>query len=88
METWRRQHEMSPVSAKCEGNVWIQCACVFVFVRSVRREMEEEVGQMQQTIQDMERSCDPLYAPCDPDPAHSPVCRNLTRKQGYLYIRK
>uniref|UniRef100_A0A671XA36 DCC-interacting protein 13-alpha n=1 Tax=Sparus aurata TaxID=8175 RepID=A0A671XA36_SPAAU len=56
-------------------------------VQNVRREMEEEVGQMQQTIQDMERSCDPLYAPCDPDPAHSPVCRNLTRKQGYLYIR-
>uniref|UniRef100_A0A4W6FV63 Adaptor protein, phosphotyrosine interaction, PH domain and leucine zipper containing 1 n=1 Tax=Lates calcarifer TaxID=8187 RepID=A0A4W6FV63_LATCA len=52
-----------------------------------RREMEEEVGQMQQTIQQMERSCDSLYAPCDPDPAHSPVCRNLTRKQGYLYIR-
>uniref|UniRef100_A0A8C6WNX1 HESX homeobox 1 n=1 Tax=Neogobius melanostomus TaxID=47308 RepID=A0A8C6WNX1_9GOBI len=57
-------------------------------VQNVRREMEEEVGQMQQTIQDMERSCDPLYAPCDPDPAHSPLCRNLTRKQGYLYIRK
>ncbi|XP_073326268.1 DCC-interacting protein 13-alpha [Pagrus major] len=56
-------------------------------VQNVRREMEEEVGQMQQTISDMERSCDPLYAPCDPDPAHSPVCRNLTRKQGYLYIR-
>uniref|UniRef100_A0A8C7ZJF0 DCC-interacting protein 13-alpha n=1 Tax=Oryzias sinensis TaxID=183150 RepID=A0A8C7ZJF0_9TELE len=56
-------------------------------VQNVRREMEEEVGQMQQTIQQMERSCDPLYAPCDPDPAHSPVCRNLTRKQGYLYIR-
>ncbi|XP_068170611.1 DCC-interacting protein 13-alpha [Antennarius striatus] len=56
-------------------------------VQNVRREMEEEVGQMQQTIQDLERSCDSLYAPCDPDPAHSPVCRNLTRKQGYLYIR-
>ncbi|KAK7899412.1 hypothetical protein WMY93_020265 [Mugilogobius chulae] len=41
-------------------------------VQNVRREMEEEVGQMQQTIQEMERSCDPLYAPCDPDPAHSP----------------
>ncbi|MEQ2313012.1 DCC-interacting protein 13-alpha [Ameca splendens] len=49
--------------------------------------MEEELGQMQQTIQEMENSCDPLYAPCDPDPTHSPVCRNLTRKQGYLYIR-
>ncbi|XP_063329844.1 DCC-interacting protein 13-alpha isoform X1 [Pelmatolapia mariae] len=56
-------------------------------VQNVRREMEEEVGQMQQTIQEMERACDALYAPCDPDPAHSPVCRHLTRKQGYLYIR-
>uniref|UniRef100_A0A1A7W876 Adaptor protein, phosphotyrosine interaction, PH domain and leucine zipper containing 1 n=1 Tax=Iconisemion striatum TaxID=60296 RepID=A0A1A7W876_9TELE len=56
-------------------------------VQNVRREMEEEVGQMQQTIQQMERSCDPLYTPCDPDPAHSPVIRSLTRKQGYLYIR-
>ncbi|XP_015256210.1 PREDICTED: DCC-interacting protein 13-alpha [Cyprinodon variegatus] len=56
-------------------------------VQNVRREMEEEVGQMQQTIQQMERSCDALYAPCDPDPAHSPVCRSLTRKQGYLFIR-
>uniref|UniRef100_A0A3B5ASC2 Adaptor protein, phosphotyrosine interacting with PH domain and leucine zipper 1 n=1 Tax=Stegastes partitus TaxID=144197 RepID=A0A3B5ASC2_9TELE len=56
-------------------------------VQNVRREMEEEVGQMQQTIQQMERSCDPLYVPCDPDPAHSPVCRSLTRKQGYLHIR-
>ncbi|KAM9859840.1 DCC-interacting protein 13-alpha-like [Aulostomus maculatus] len=56
-------------------------------VQNVRREMEEEIGQMQQTIQQMETSCDPLYAPCDPDPVHSPVCRNLTRKQGYLYIR-
>ncbi|XP_074493700.1 DCC-interacting protein 13-alpha [Sebastes fasciatus] len=56
-------------------------------VQNVRREMEVEVGQMQETILEMERTCDPLYAPCDPDPAHSPVCRNLTRKQGYLYIR-
>ncbi|XP_029007350.1 DCC-interacting protein 13-alpha isoform X2 [Betta splendens] len=56
-------------------------------VQNVRREMEDEVGQMQQTIEQMERSCDPLYVPCDPDPAHSPVCRNLTRKQGYLHIR-
>ncbi|XP_041835522.1 DCC-interacting protein 13-alpha [Melanotaenia boesemani] len=56
-------------------------------VQNVRREMEEEVGQMQETIQQMEQSCDPLYAPCDPDPTHSPVCRSLTRKQGYLYIR-
>uniref|UniRef100_A0A3Q4BFM2 PID domain-containing protein n=1 Tax=Mola mola TaxID=94237 RepID=A0A3Q4BFM2_MOLML len=57
------------------------------FLSTIGTSMEEEVGQMQQTIQDMERSCDALYAPCDPDPAHSPVCRNLTRKQGYLYIR-
>ncbi|KAI4826822.1 hypothetical protein KUCAC02_030253 [Chaenocephalus aceratus] len=56
-------------------------------VQNVRREMETEVGQMHETIQEMERSCDPLYVPCDPDPAHSPVCRNLTRKQGYLHIR-
>ncbi|KAK2861666.1 hypothetical protein Q5P01_001199 [Channa striata] len=56
-------------------------------VQNVRREMEEEVRQMQQTIQQLETSCDTLYAPCDPDPAHTPVCRNLTRKQGYLYIR-
>ncbi|AWP02267.1 hypothetical protein SMAX5B_001081 [Scophthalmus maximus] len=56
-------------------------------VQNVRREMEDEVGQMQQTIQQMETSCDSLYAPCDPDPTHSPVCRNLTRKQGYLFIR-
>ncbi|XP_056128751.1 DCC-interacting protein 13-alpha [Lampris incognitus] len=56
-------------------------------VQNVRREMEGEVGAMQQTIQQIERSCDPLYAPCDPDPAHTPVCRNLTRKQGYLYTR-
>uniref|UniRef100_H3DLR9 Adaptor protein, phosphotyrosine interaction, PH domain and leucine zipper containing 1 n=1 Tax=Tetraodon nigroviridis TaxID=99883 RepID=H3DLR9_TETNG len=51
------------------------------------REMEEEVRQMQQTIQDMERSCDPLYAPYEPDQNLSPVCRNLTQKQGYLHIR-
>uniref|UniRef100_A0A8C2WBK7 Adaptor protein, phosphotyrosine interaction, PH domain and leucine zipper containing 1 n=1 Tax=Cyclopterus lumpus TaxID=8103 RepID=A0A8C2WBK7_CYCLU len=56
-------------------------------VQNVRREMEQEVGQMQETILEMERSCDQLYAPCDPDPAHTPVCRNLTRKQGYLAIR-
>ncbi|XP_034725368.1 DCC-interacting protein 13-alpha [Etheostoma cragini] len=56
-------------------------------VQNVRREMEAEVGQMQETIQEMERSCDGLYTPCDSDPAHSPVCRNLTRKQGYLHIR-
>ncbi|CAG11828.1 unnamed protein product, partial [Tetraodon nigroviridis] len=42
---------------------------------------------MQQTIQDMERSCDPLYAPYEPDQNLSPVCRNLTQKQGYLHIR-
>ncbi|XP_062264887.1 DCC-interacting protein 13-alpha [Platichthys flesus] len=56
-------------------------------VQNVRREMEAEVGQMQQSIQQIETSCDTLYAPCDPDPALAPVCRNLTRKQGYLYIR-
>lgn len=50
--------------------------------------MEEEVGHMQQTIEQMEKSCDHLYAPCDPDPLHSPVCRNLTQRQGYLYVRK
>uniref|UniRef100_H2S0I4 Adaptor protein, phosphotyrosine interaction, PH domain and leucine zipper containing 1 n=1 Tax=Takifugu rubripes TaxID=31033 RepID=H2S0I4_TAKRU len=55
--------------------------------QNVRQEMEEEVRQMQETIQDMERSCDLLYAPYEPDPNHSPVCRNLTQKQGYLYIR-
>lgn len=60
------------------------CVCVC----SVRQEMEEEVRQMQETIQDMERSCDLVYAPYEPDPNHSPVCRNLTQKQGYLYIRK
>uniref|UniRef100_H3CMY2 Adaptor protein, phosphotyrosine interaction, PH domain and leucine zipper containing 1 n=1 Tax=Tetraodon nigroviridis TaxID=99883 RepID=H3CMY2_TETNG len=54
---------------------------------SVQKEMEEEVRQMQQTIQDMERSCDPLYAPYEPDQNLSPVCRNLTQKQGYLHIR-
>lgn len=62
--------------------------CMCVCVCSVRREMEEEVRHMQQTIQDTERSCDPLYAPLEPDPGHSPVCRSLTQKQGYLYIRK
>ncbi|XP_061687709.1 DCC-interacting protein 13-alpha isoform X2 [Syngnathoides biaculeatus] len=63
-------------------------ATIGTSVQNVRREMEEEAGQMQQTIEQMEKSCDPLYAPCDPDPVHSPVCRNLTQKQGYLYIRK
>ncbi|KAF3856758.1 hypothetical protein F7725_017481 [Dissostichus mawsoni] len=53
----------------------------------MQAQMETEVGQMHETIQEMERSCDPLYVPCEPDPAHSPVCRNLTRKQGYLHIR-
>lgn len=64
----------------------VECVCVCVC--SVRQEMEEEVRQMQETIQDMERSCDLLYAPYEPDPNHSPVCRTLTQKQGYLYIRK
>ncbi|XP_077386193.1 DCC-interacting protein 13-alpha [Festucalex cinctus] len=62
-------------------------ATIGTSVQNVRREMEEEVGHMQQTIEQMERSCDPLYAPCDPDPLHSPVCRTLTQKQGYLYVR-
>ncbi|XP_049589464.1 DCC-interacting protein 13-alpha [Syngnathus scovelli] len=62
-------------------------ATIGTSVQNVRREMEEETGRMQQTIEQMERSCDPLYAPCDPDPLQSPVCRNLTQKQGYLYIR-
>ncbi|KAM4612917.1 DCC-interacting protein 13-alpha [Polymixia lowei] len=56
-------------------------------VQNVRREMEGEVDSMQQTIHQMERSCDPLYVPCDPDPAHTPVSRHLTRKQGYLHTR-
>ncbi|XP_019734880.1 DCC-interacting protein 13-alpha [Hippocampus comes] len=62
-------------------------ATIGTSVQNVRREMEEEVGHMQQTIEQMEKSCDPLYAPCDPDPLHSPVCRNLTQRQGYLYVR-
>ncbi|CAG11825.1 unnamed protein product, partial [Tetraodon nigroviridis] len=62
-------------------------ATIGTSVQNVRREMEEEVRQMQQTIQDMERSCDPLYAPYEPDQNLSPVCRNLTQKQGYLHIR-
>ncbi|XP_054639677.1 DCC-interacting protein 13-alpha isoform X2 [Dunckerocampus dactyliophorus] len=62
-------------------------ATIGTSVQNVRREMDEELGQMQETIQQMESLCDPLYAPCDPDPVHSPVYRNLTRKHGYLYIR-
>ncbi|XP_057701219.1 DCC-interacting protein 13-alpha [Corythoichthys intestinalis] len=62
-------------------------ATIGTSVQNVRREMEQEAGHMQETIEEMERSCDPLYAPCDPDQVHSPVCRNLTQKQGYLYIR-
>nr|XP_057911220.1 DCC-interacting protein 13-alpha [Doryrhamphus excisus] len=62
-------------------------ATIGTSVQNVRREMEDEVGQMQETIQQLENLCDPLYAPCDPDPVHTPVYRNLTRKQGYLYIR-
>ncbi|XP_077428488.1 DCC-interacting protein 13-alpha [Vanacampus margaritifer] len=62
-------------------------ATIGTSVQNVRREMEEEVGHMQQSIEQMETSCDPLYAPCDPDPLHSPVCRTLTQKQGYLYVR-
>ncbi|KAK0135880.1 DCC-interacting protein 13-alpha [Merluccius polli] len=62
-------------------------ATIGTSVQNVRREMETEVGSMQQTIQEMEDSCDLLYVPCDPDPAHTPLNRNLTRKQGYLYTR-
>uniref|UniRef100_A0A8C5CR83 PID domain-containing protein n=1 Tax=Gadus morhua TaxID=8049 RepID=A0A8C5CR83_GADMO len=62
-------------------------ATIGTSVQNVRREMETEVGSMQQTIQEMEDSCDLLYVPTDPDPTHTPLNRNLTRKQGYLYKR-
>ncbi|NXX89374.1 DP13A protein, partial [Centropus bengalensis] len=52
----------------------------------VRREMECEVENMQQTIEDLEVASDPLYLP-DPDPTKFPVHRNLTRKAGYLNTR-
>ncbi|KAG8549693.1 hypothetical protein GDO81_020054 [Engystomops pustulosus] len=55
-------------------------------VQNVRREMDNDVETMQQTIQDMEVASEPLYLP-DPDPKKLPVNRNLTRKAGYLNIR-
>lgn len=54
---------------------------------SVRREMDHEVENMQQTIEDLEVASDPLYLP-DPDSAKFPAQRNLTRKAGYLNARK
>ncbi|XP_068551209.1 DCC-interacting protein 13-alpha isoform X2 [Anas acuta] len=55
-------------------------------VQNVRREMECEIENMQQTIEDLEVASDPLYLP-DPDPTKFPVHRNLTRKAGYLNAR-
>ncbi|KAM6062131.1 DCC-interacting protein 13-alpha isoform 2-T2 [Chlamydotis macqueenii] len=55
-------------------------------VQNVRREMECEVENMQQTIEDLEVASDPLYLP-DPDTMKFPVHRNLTRKAGYLNAR-
>ncbi|XP_060059054.1 DCC-interacting protein 13-alpha isoform X3 [Erinaceus europaeus] len=56
-------------------------------VQNVRREMDNDVETMQQTIEDLELASDPLYVP-DPDPTKFPVNRNLTRKAGYLNARK
>ncbi|KAM7062832.1 DCC-interacting protein 13-alpha isoform 3-T3 [Molossus nigricans] len=56
-------------------------------VQNVRREMDSDVENMQQTIEDLEVASDPLYVP-DPDPTKFPVNRNLTRKAGYLNARK
>ncbi|XP_068884343.1 DCC-interacting protein 13-alpha isoform X2 [Aphelocoma coerulescens] len=56
-------------------------------VQNVRREMDCEVENMQQTIEDLEVASDPLYLP-DPDPTKFPAHRNLTRKAGYLNARK
>lgn len=56
-------------------------------ITSVRREMDCEIDTMQQTIQDLEEASDMLYMP-DPDPNKIPVNRNLTRKAGYLNMRK
>ncbi|XP_026857633.1 DCC-interacting protein 13-alpha isoform X1 [Electrophorus electricus] len=56
-------------------------------VQNVRREMDSEVDAMQQTIQDLEQASDMLYMP-DPDPSKIPINRNLTRKAGYLNMRK
>ncbi|KAB1264177.1 DCC-interacting protein 13-alpha [Camelus dromedarius] len=55
-------------------------------VQNVRREMDNDVETMQQTIEDLEVASDPLYLP-DPDPTKFPVNRNLTRKAGYLNAR-
>lgn len=66
--------------------VIVSVTCLVV-VYSVRREMDSEVETMQQTIQDLEQASDLLYMP-DPDPNKIPVNRNLTRKAGYLNIRK
>uniref|UniRef100_A0A803WB85 Adaptor protein, phosphotyrosine interacting with PH domain and leucine zipper 1 n=1 Tax=Ficedula albicollis TaxID=59894 RepID=A0A803WB85_FICAL len=55
-------------------------------VQNVRREMDCEVENMQQTIEDLEVASDPLYLP-DPDPTKFPAHRNLTRKAGYLNAR-
>uniref|UniRef100_A0A8C9LE08 Adaptor protein, phosphotyrosine interacting with PH domain and leucine zipper 1 n=1 Tax=Pavo cristatus TaxID=9049 RepID=A0A8C9LE08_PAVCR len=55
-------------------------------VQNVRREMECEIENMQQTIEDLEVASDPLYLP-DPDPTKFPAHRNLTRKAGYLNAR-
>ncbi|XP_040215175.1 DCC-interacting protein 13-alpha [Rana temporaria] len=55
-------------------------------VQNVRREMDSDGENMQQTIQDMEVASEPLYLP-DPDPKKLPINRNLTRKAGYLNIR-
>ncbi|XP_057562461.1 DCC-interacting protein 13-alpha isoform X4 [Hippopotamus amphibius kiboko] len=55
-------------------------------VQNVRREMDNDVETMQQTIEDLEVASDPLYVP-DPDPTKFPVSRNLTRKAGYLNAR-
>ncbi|XP_043934701.1 DCC-interacting protein 13-alpha isoform X2 [Protopterus annectens] len=55
-------------------------------VQNVRKEMDSEIENMQQTIQDLEMAANLLYVP-DPDTAKVPVNRNLTRKAGYLNTR-
>lgn len=55
-------------------------------VQNVRKEMDSEIENMQQTIQDLEVAANMLYVP-DPDTAKVPVNRNLTRKAGYLNTR-
>lgn len=49
--------------------------------------MDREVETMQQTIEDLEVTSEPLYLP-DPDTTKFPVQRNLTRKAGYLNARR